>query len=56
MKYIMIFEDGTPYKANTITDTDKQANEDGVIQIIRLEDLKSLSQDNETWEDLKEWK
>jgi hypothetical protein len=49
-KYIMIFEDGQVYQAEVFTDADKAAVDSGILQVIRVSDLKTFW-DGE-WEDL----
>lgn len=53
MKYIMIFEDGTAYKADEFTEEDISAVDAGILQVIRVEDLKTFW-DGE-WKDLGDW-
>lgn len=41
----MIFEDGTPYVATKIKDTDIEAINDGILTVIRCSDAKELGLD-----------
>lgn len=43
--FIMIFEDGTPYVATKIKDTDIEAINDGILTVIRCSDAKELGLD-----------
>lgn len=52
-KYLMIFEDGTVSKSESLSNGDECAADDGLIQIIRLGDLKSYH--NGEWADIKIW-
>jgi len=53
MKYIMIFEDDTAYQSDDFTNDDKQAVNDGILEVIRVSDLKSYYQGH--WTDLPPW-
>jgi hypothetical protein len=53
-KYIIIFEDGTPYVTSKITVEDGKSVEDGYITIIRCSDSMELLPDG-TWAELPNW-
>lgn len=53
-KYIIISEDGEAFKSNTISDTDKQLCDDGVLEIIDVVTGKTYFEDR--WMDLDLWK
>ncbi len=52
-KYIMIFEDGMPYQSTEITDSDRAAVSDGILEIIDLETCKTFY--NDKWNDIPQW-
>ena len=53
-KYIITFEDGQHYIADTYTDDDLAGLESGVLTIIRLSDGKELHPDL-SWSELPKW-
>jgi hypothetical protein len=55
--FIMIFEDGRPYLAQRILDSDIRAFEDGILDIIDPKTTKQLAgvHPNMTWCDLDLW-
>jgi hypothetical protein len=52
MKYILIMEDNEVYKAERITQDDMDSADDGLMSIIRIEDLKTYFEGE--WHDLNE--
>jgi hypothetical protein len=54
MKYIFIFEDGEPYQADEITNSDIKAFEDGVLDIINVLSMAIMVRTGE-WIALQKW-
>ena len=56
MKYLIIFEDGMPYKTDEVTEADISASNDGILQIIDCENMKAHEgPGKDTWSELDEW-
>lgn len=53
MRYIIIFEDGTVYKADKVTEEDKQACDNGIISVIDTENMKEYYDGQ--WLELNTW-
>jgi hypothetical protein len=52
--FILIFEDGKAMKSNTVSEDDKCCADAGILDIIRVEDLKSYYDGD--WHDIEEVK
>lgn len=53
MRFLMIMEDGLPFKADGFTDSDIEGVKAGILEIIDTKTMKSLYDDK--WHDLEEW-
>ncbi len=53
MRYIIIDETGEVYKTNKITDEDKNACDDGLLDIIDCKEFKSYYQ--REWHEIQKW-
>ena len=53
MKYIMIMEDGTIFKSDTITRDDKDACDNGILDVIDTDTMQQYYED--IWVDITVW-
>ncbi len=53
MRYIIIHESGDVFKADKITDEDKNACDDGIIEIIDCNEFKTYYHGE--WHEIEEW-
>lgn len=51
--YLFIFEDNTIQKSNLITDSDKLAVEEGILDIIAIGDYDPAQWFNNKWHEIK---
>lgn len=51
--YVIIMETGEAFKASEITEDDKKAWEEGIIDIIDTENLKQYT--GSGWADMRDW-
>jgi hypothetical protein len=49
----MIFEDGSIWRSDLFTETDKETVANGYLQVVRQSDLKEWHDGH--WRDLKKW-
>ena len=53
MRYIMIMEDGSVFKADKVTDSDKEAVDIGILSIIDTKTMTEYYQNS--WSPIPEW-
>lgn len=53
MKYLLIFEDGAIFKTNELYPSDLQSCEEGMLDIIRVNDSKQYDFHTNNWIDIQ---